>query len=92
MKKILIAGGSGLLGTSLTSLAVKKGYKVLSTFHSKIRNKKLKKYYKKFNFLDMKDCLKATKNIDFAILCAVDASGVGNMITGNLYNQNLFYI
>ena len=88
-KKILIAGGAGLVGTNLTEHLVKQKANITSSFFSKIKNKKLKKYYKKFNFLDMIDCLKATKNIDFAILCAVDASGVGNMITGNLYNQNL---
>jgi GDP-L-fucose synthase len=88
-KKILIAGGSGLLGSSLTYLAHKKGYKVLSSYFSKIQNKSLKKIYKKFNFLSFNDCLKATKKIDCAILCAVDATGVENMMIGNLYEQNL---
>lgn len=89
MKKLLIAGGSGLLGTSLTYLANKKGYKVLSSYHSKIQNKSLSKLYKKFNFLNFEDCLKATSKIDCAVLCAVYATGVKKMITGDLYDQNL---
>mgnify|MGYP000123696419 CR=1 FL=1 len=89
MKKILIAGGSGLLGSSLTSLAHKKGFKVLSSYNSKIQNKDLKKLYKKFDFLKFKDCLNATKKIDCAVLCAVNATGIKNMISGNLHSQNL---
>jgi len=89
MKKILIAGGSGLLGTSLTKIASDKGYKVISTYNSKIRNKKLSKLYKKYNFLNYQDCIKATKNIEYAVLSAVYASGIKNMSLGNLYEQNL---
>tara|TARA_B100000989_G_scaffold298957_1_gene291399 strand:+ start:25267 stop:26202 length:936 start_codon:yes stop_codon:yes gene_type:complete len=89
MKKLLIAGGSGLLGTSLTNLANKSGYKVLSSYHSKIQNKSLRKMYKKFNFLNFEDCLKATSKVDYAVLCAVYATGIKKMITGDLYDQNL---
>ena len=89
MKKILIAGGSGLVGTSLTQLAVKKKYKVLSSYNSKIQNKKLNRFYRKFNFLKIEECLKATKNIDCAVLCAVYASGIKKMSKGELYEQNL---
>jgi len=89
MKKILIAGGSGLLGSSLTALANKNGYKVLSSYNSKIQNNSLKSLYKKFNFLKFKDCLKATKKVDYAVLCAVNATGIKNMISGDLYDQNL---
>lgn len=89
MKKILIAGGSGLVGTSLTNLAVKKKYKVISSYNTKIQNKKLTRFYRRFNFLKMEDCLRATKNIDCAVLCAVYASGIKKMSKGELYDQNL---
>lgn len=89
MKKILIAGGSGLLGTSLTHLANQRGYKVLSSYNTRIQNQSLKRMYKKFNFLNFEDCMRATRKVDYAVLCAVDATGVKNMITGNLYDQNL---
>ena len=75
-KKILIAGGSGLVGTNLTEYLVKEKVNITSSFFSKIKNKKLKKYYKKFNFLNIKDCLKSTKNKDIVIICAVQGGGI----------------
>ena len=41
-KKILIAGGSGLVGTNLTEYLVKEKVNITSSFFSKIKNKKLK--------------------------------------------------
>ena len=75
-KKILIAGGSGLVGTNLTEYLVKEKANITSSFFSKIKNKKLKKYYRKFNFLNIKDCLKSTKNKDIVIICAVQGGGI----------------
>ncbi len=89
MRRILIAGGSGLVGTSLTNLALKNNFIVQSSFKTKIQDKKISNSYKKFNFLSFKDCLKATKKIDCAVLCAVYASGIENMSRGDLFEQNL---
>ena len=40
--KLFIAGGSGLLGTTLTIAAIKKGYNVTSSYFSKIQNSNVK--------------------------------------------------
>ena len=86
-KNILVAGGSGLLGTSITDLLIKKKAKVTSSFYSK-KIKINKKYYKKFNFLKINDCLKATKNKDIVYIVAVKASGILNL-KKNFFKNNL---
>ena len=78
-KKILIAGGSGLVGTNLTIKLIELKSKVTSSFYSKIQNKKLKFAYQKFDFTKFKDCMLATKNKDIVFICAVKASGIKNM-------------
>ena len=86
-KKILVAGGSGLLGTNITELLIKSKAKVLSSFNKKKLNLN-KKYYKKFDFLDMNDCIKATKNKDIVFIVAVKASGMLNL-EKNFFKNNL---
>ena len=78
-KKLLIAGGSGFLGTTITSIVKDYDYKVTSSYFSKIKNKNLKKYYKKFDFTKFNDCLLATKNKDCLIMCAMVSAGLKAM-------------
>ena len=79
-KKILVAGGTGLLGSSLTKLLSKnKNYLLTSSYFSGKPFKKLKKNYKRYNFLKYDDCLKATKNKDVVIVSAVKAGGIKHL-------------
>lgn len=75
-KKTLIAGGAGLLGTNLTECLVKHGMSVQSTYYSRNPPEHLKNHYKKYDFTKYDDCLFATKEQDYVIICAVQASGV----------------
>ena len=75
-KKILITGGAGLLGISLTKLFLSLGANVVSSYYKRTPPKELKSYYKKYDFNNFKDCIKATKDMDYVIISAVQASGV----------------
>ena len=75
-KKIFIAGGSGLVGTNLLIRLLKINKNVKASYNSKIQNIELKKYYKKYDFRNFKNCLKATKNMDIVFILAVKASGI----------------
>ena len=86
-KKILVAGGSGLLGSNITKLLVNSKANVISSFNSKFHNKR-KKYFKKFNFLDIEDCIKATKNKDIVYIVVVKGSGILNL-EKNFFKNNL---
>lgn len=85
-KKILIAGGSGLVGTNLLIKLIKLNSIVTASYKSKIQEKKLKKYYYKFDFTRMKDCILATKNKDIVFICAVQGSGIKGL-KDNLTNS-----
>jgi GDP-L-fucose synthase len=98
-KKILVAGGTGLLGSEITRiLSKKKNIILLSSFYKKKPGDILKKKYKKFNFLDFRDCLKATKKQDTVFICCVKSGGVKylknnpirNLIENIKLRSNLF--
>lgn len=78
-KKILVAGGTGLLGSSLTNILSKKNYLLTSSYLTRKPIKKLKKKYKRYDFLKYNDCLKATKNKDVVIVSAVKAGGIKHL-------------
>ena len=78
-KKIFIAGGSGLVGTNLLIKLVSMSKNVDASYNNNIQIKKLKKFYKKYNFIKYEDCLKATKNKDIVFITAVKGSGILNM-------------
>ena len=63
-KKILIAGGSGLVGTNLLIKLIGLKAKVEASYNTKIQAKEHCKLYKKYNFLNKNDCNRATKNKD----------------------------
>jgi len=78
-KKILVAGGSGLVGTNLLIRLIKLESKVLASYKTKVKEKKLMKYYRKYNFVKMKDCISATKNMKVVFICAVQGAGIKGM-------------
>jgi GDP-L-fucose synthase len=87
--RILIAGGSGMLGTHITRNLLKKNLLITSSFFSKVQGKKIAKVHKKYNFLKLSDCIKATKNKKIVIICAVQGAGIKKLSSKNLYRQNL---
>tara|TARA_B100001123_G_C15189763_1_gene978818 strand:+ start:108 stop:1073 length:966 start_codon:yes stop_codon:yes gene_type:complete len=78
-KKVLITGGAGLLGVSLTKLFISLNADVISTYHNRLPPKKYKKYYRKYDFNNFQDCMSATQNIDYVLISAVQASGVSQV-------------
>ena len=84
-KKILIAGGSGLVGSNLNNKLLNFKSKVIASY---FKNKKNNSNYRKYNFLKMTDCLKATKGKDIVFICAVKGSGIKNL-ENNFFEENL---
>ena len=85
-KRVLIAGGSGLVGTNLTRKLLDLKAKVTSSYFTKIREKKLRKNYFKFNFMNFKECLRATKNKDLVYICVDKNVGLSKM-RENFFSQ-----
>ena len=75
-KSFLITGGAGLLGLSLTKKLVSLNYNVTSTYYNRLPPKKFNEFFIKYDFNNYDDCLKATKNVDYVIISAVQSSGV----------------
>ena len=78
-KTTLVTGGSGLLGMSLTKHFISKGLSVNSTYHTRMPPKDMMQYYKQYDFTKYQDCLAATVDKDYVIICAVQASGVAGI-------------
>ena len=78
-KKILVAGGAGLLGINLTERLLSVGALVQSTYFSRYPPTHLLPYFQQYDFTKYEDCLRATQNQDYVIICAVQASGVTGM-------------
>lgn len=74
-KRILVAGGTGLVGANLTKKLVQLRVGVSSTFFS---NKPpfSGDFYKKFDFTELNDCINATKDMDCVVICAAQTFGV----------------
>ena len=79
-KKILITGGAGLLGISLTKKFLSMQADVSSTYFNRKPPKKYNECYSQFDFNDYDNCLKATLNKDYVIISAVQASGVTGVL------------
>jgi len=78
-KRILVTGGAGLLGSSLTKRLVSLGMSVKGTFYSRLPEESLKTNYQRYDFTKYEDCLAATEGQDYVIICAVKASGVAGV-------------
>ncbi len=78
-KKILVTGGSGLLGMGLTRRLISKGVSVQSTYFSRKPPSQLSSCFKQYDFTRYEDCLFATEGMDYVLICAVQASGVSGM-------------
>jgi GDP-L-fucose synthase len=75
-KKLLVAGGSGQLGTALTRLFTSRGIEVESSFLSSKPVPELSACYRKYDFTRYDDCLEATRGKDIVLICAAQTSGI----------------
>jgi len=75
-KNILIAGGSGFIGTNLCKKLSGLGLNIQSTFLRKPPNQKLPNVnYIKADFTNYQDCIMATNNMDYVFMLAANTSG-----------------
>ncbi len=91
-KKVLIAGGSGLIGSHTIEELLRRGAQVRATIHSKepvIKDDRIE--YIQCDLTQREDCAKVVQDMDFVILCAANTSGAAVMaanpiahITANL--------
>lgn len=78
-RRILVAGGTGLIGTNMTQSLVKLGAQVSSTYYSKKPKAALESLYTRRDFSDFNDCLEATKDVQDLIICAAQIFGAQMM-------------
>lgn len=74
-KKVLVAGGSGLVGCNLTKEIISRGYDVLSSYYP-TKPDFLQKHYKYFDFTKYEECVEATKGCSCVFMCAAQTYGV----------------
>jgi GDP-L-fucose synthase len=79
MGKVLVTGGAGLLGTSLTLKLKALGMDVMSTYFTRPPSEELAPLYKRYDLSKYEDCLAATKGQDYVVIGAVQATGVKGM-------------
>lgn len=75
-KNVLVAGGSGFIGTNLTKMLADIGANVLSTYFTKepkIIADNIE--YLRCNFLLSEDCNNAVKDQEYVFMCAANTSG-----------------
>ncbi|MFZ1983536.1 MAG: NAD-dependent epimerase/dehydratase family protein [Desulfatitalea sp.] len=78
-KKILVAGGAGLLGIHLMRRLAEMDLNAKASYFKRLPPKELQAHYQHFDFTRFDHCLKATRDQDCVIVCAVQASGVKGM-------------
>ncbi len=91
-KKVLVAGGSGLIGSHTIEELLHRGAQVRATLHSKepvIKDDRIE--YIQCDLTQRADCAKVVQDMDYVILCAANTSGAAVMaqnpiahITANL--------
>ncbi len=75
-KRVLIAGGSGFVGANLINKLLSLGADVRATIHKKkpvIIDERIE--YVKCDLLEMSECRKVVRDMDFVFMCAANTSG-----------------
>lgn len=79
-KRVLVAGGTGLIGATVIEELLKRGARVKATVHKKppvVQNKAVD--YVKCDLTKKKGCADAIKDVDYVVLCAANTSGAAVM-------------
>lgn len=77
-RKILVAGGSGLVGSNLTHRLLREKAAVLSSYATRPPID-FSEVYRQFDFTRFEDCLRATADIEIVFVCAAQIGGVKEM-------------
>ena len=75
-KNVLVAGGTGFVGTNLVKRLLKEGANIRATVHKRkivIEDKRID--YVKCDLTKMEDCKKVVKDMDYVFHCAASTSG-----------------
>ena len=78
-RRVLVAGGTGLIGTNMTQKLLELGAQVSSTYYSKEPETDQASLYSRRDFSDFNDCLEATDGIQDLIICAAQIFGAQMM-------------
>jgi len=73
-EKVLVAGGTGLVGANLTQRLIALGATVRATYYSR-KPLGLDGVYQQFDFTEFQDCLEATREMDAVMICAAQTYG-----------------
>lgn len=73
-KKVLVAGGTGLIGANLTQRLLRDGAEVRATYFSR-KPDFCSEVFRRFDLTDFDDCLSATKNMEYVFICAAQTFG-----------------
>lgn len=73
-RNVLVAGGAGLVGASLTRRLDALGAHVLASYHER-PPPFLAERYRRFDFTELDDCLAATRGMDDVFICAAQTFG-----------------
>ena len=75
-KNVLVAGGAGFVGVNLIRRLLDLNVSVRATLHKKgpiIRDDRIE--YVRCDLLNMEDCKKVVRNMDYVFMCAANTSG-----------------
>ena len=78
--KVLVAGGTGFIGSNLILRLLGEGCHIRATFNQRpptIKNKEVD--YVKADLTVMEDCRQAVKGMDYVFMCAANTSGAAVM-------------
>ncbi len=79
-KSVLVAGGTGLMGTHLVQALLDRGAQVRATLHQKpaiIQDDRI--HYIQCDLTRQEDCQRVVEGIDYVFLCAANTSGAAVM-------------
>ena len=86
-KKVLVAGGAGLVGTNLAIRLTDLGADVRATIHYRrpVPTHRGVEYVE-YDLTQYNDCLKAVRGIDYVFMCAAVIAGAGVITKDPLFN------